>query len=216
MNNKISVVLPFSDSFLDYPDNESLAIIVYTCGCEHDCPYCHNPQFQYAVNGTSLTYQDFESRILEALYKAKTNKLVFSGGDPLFHISVTFIKTFLEKHKKSIDVCIYTGYSIDYVKKLGVTGYKFIKCEKYCNELKQSTDKTDDVFILASKNQKLYNSKNKLISKDGLYKFGGYTWKSRLILMFLMLKKTIQPHLKYNPIYKILRLLSKKLKQLVH
>ena len=176
----ISVIVPFSSSFLDYPDTESVAVVIYLCGCEHHCPKCHNPELQNRNNGTNMAASEFEDSAFAELYKHKTNKLVLSGGDPLMSKNESVVRDFLLKNQHRIDVCIYTGYDICHVRHQNINGYKFIKCGKYDEKLKQTPRKTNTEFVLASTNQKLYNQKNRLISTDGIYKFGGIGWKQKI------------------------------------
>jgi organic radical activating enzyme len=180
MTQKISVILPFSGSFLDYPDNESPAVVAYVCGCEQTCPECHNPALKHRESGTEMKEAEFEFRIYSELYRCKTNKLVISGGDPLHPGNINVIKNFLLKNQHKIDICIYTGYNIEYVKRHSITGYKFIKCGTYDEKLKQLSEKTDKRMVLSSANQKLYNSDAHQISKQGIFYFGDISWIEKL------------------------------------
>ena len=38
--------IELDETFLDYPDPEGTAIIVYMAGCSHHCPGCHSPFLQ--------------------------------------------------------------------------------------------------------------------------------------------------------------------------
>lgn len=170
MNNKIKVSWPITASFLDYPDNESLSLVVYVLGCEHNCKGCHNPNLQnwnYDVGVAEFTLEEFQKEINFLANKHHTDKVVFGGGDPLYPKNIEFVKRFLNTTK--YDVCVYTGYGVEYVIYHAVKNFKFIKCGKYNIKLSQKPEKTDDYFILASKNQKLYDSNLELLTKDGIY-----------------------------------------------
>jgi len=172
-NTKIKILKSGSSSFLDYPDNKHLAIIVYILGCAHDCYGCQNPKLQNIMysdaNTVEVTINEFKNNLEKLALKYRTNKLVLSGGDPLFPDNLDFIKEFLTT--TIYDVCIYTGYSIEYVQELNISNFKFLKCGKYISALHQVSEKTDDYLQFSSKNQKLYNDKFKLISKNGRYYF---------------------------------------------
>ena len=75
------------ETFLDYPDNESLSIIVFTQGCSHGCKGCHNFELQKRDESYAISYSNFLNRILDFCKRSNTNKVVFSGGDPLYHTS---------------------------------------------------------------------------------------------------------------------------------
>jgi organic radical activating enzyme len=92
-----------------------------------------------------------------------------SGGDPLAPCNIEFTKEFLSK--TSLDVCIYTGHSIEYVKKHNVKGFKFVKCGKFEYENLRESYKTDELIQFASPNQCLYDGEYNLLSENGIYKF---------------------------------------------
>ena len=109
------ILQPIQSTWLDYPDNESLAIIVCMMGCDNGCFMCQNPDFQnpyYLISTKEYTVDSFIKEIEYLCERNKTNKLVMSGGDPLAPCNIEFTKEFLSK--TSLDVCIYTGHSIEH------------------------------------------------------------------------------------------------------
>lgn len=154
------------ETFLDFPDNESLSVIVFTEGCSHNCPGCQNKESQIQNPETEITKEEFLQDILIRCERNQTNKVVFSGGDPLYHsgdtteqlIEILETIDYLENH--GFDCCVYTGYEFPKVKEIyetygkELTGPKFIKCGCYREDLKDiNAGKTDDCFTLASTNQ---------------------------------------------------------------
>ena len=83
--------------------------------------------------------------------------------------NIEFTKEFLSK--TSLDVCIYTGHSIEYVKKHNVKGFKSVKCGKFEYENLRESYKTDELIQFASPNQCLYDGEYNLLSENGIYKF---------------------------------------------
>jgi organic radical activating enzyme len=158
-------------SFLDYPDNKSHSIIIYIMGCEHACSNCQNVQFQNIDYEfcNNVNVKDILELIKHFSNKFRTNKVVLSGGDPLYKKNIAEVKEILLD--RNYNFMVYTGYNIDYVIKNNVSGFKFIKCGKYQENLKQKSEKTDDFLILASKNQKIYNENFKLVSNEGILEF---------------------------------------------
>ena len=80
--------------------------------------------------------------------------------------------TVLDALNNKYDICIYTGNSIEEVKKHKVKNFSYIKCGTYSEDKKQisgntTTDK-DYIFTLASSNQNFYDSNYKLLSKNGV------------------------------------------------
>ncbi len=165
----IKIAYPFQQTFLDYPDNYSTCVICYFIGCPHSCQFCHNKEFnlnsQYRVFKNVKMYYNY---LIIVSRKCKTNKLVLSGGQPLQHIQ--FIKQFLA-YNKYFDVCIYTGYDIQFVKENNITGFKYIKCGQYDYTNKQQQVKFDQFMTLASTNQNFYDSEYNKISENGILKF---------------------------------------------
>lgn len=72
--------------------------------------------------------------------------------------------------ESEFDVMVYTGYDIEYVKEHEIKA-KFIKCGKYDEGQSQASQKTGSKFVLASKNQVLYDSEYKPLSNNGEYNF---------------------------------------------
>ena len=166
------ILQPFSSSWIDYPDNESLALTIVMMGCDNGCHKCQNPEFQnplYDNMTKEFTPEELEKELQELSKRYRTNKLVMSGGDPLAPCNIEFTKKFLEI--TTFDVCIYTGHNIDWVKQFNVNGFKFVKCGKFDYKTFRESLKTDDMMRFASPNQELYNNNFDLLSKDGIYYF---------------------------------------------
>lgn len=160
-------------SFMDYPDPDKSCIIIFLSGCAHNCPSCQNKDLQNSSLGTETSALDFYEE-LEYLTKTyKTTNIVFQGGDPLFQTNIYFLKEFVKLNvTHTYSVCVYTGYTIDYVKNNFSKGeIDFWKCGLYKEELHRESKKTDEEFILSSSNQDFYNSRFKKISKKGVLKF---------------------------------------------
>lgn len=158
-----------SESFLDYPDNNSLSIILYIPGCNRNCLGCHNSNLR--------DFQGFENLdllielLIQKCKKAKTNKICLQGGDPLLLENLFITQFILAKLSRNYDICIYTGAEIDEVKKLNLKGFKFVKCGIFDKNKFIGSLKTDQYLQFATSNQKLYDSNLNLISENGIYYF---------------------------------------------
>jgi len=166
---------PFRASWSDYPDNESLSVLVYVVGCAHGCEKCHNPQFQSLDNNppsvVPMRIETLIPTLREECRKNRTNKVVLTGGDPLFSDNLEFITILLEQTSTEFDYCLYTGYELDRIRDYNISGFKFVKTGTYMADQSQTPQKTDEKFVLASKNQKIYNDKLSLLTKDGILFF---------------------------------------------
>lgn len=169
----VKIVLPLTASFTDYPDDESIAVVIYFLGCDHSCLSCHNRELKsYNYEPSTEVNQDSLIDLVSGFaLRNNTDKLVFEGGDPLSINNIKFIKKILPKLIDVYSITIYTGYEIDYIKEHNIQGFKFIKCGPYLSQYAQEPCKTETFMRLGSSNQKLYDSNYDLISKDGIYYF---------------------------------------------
>lgn len=168
-----NILYPFGATFLDYPDNQSRSVIVYFMGCEHMCDGCHNPEFQSKVHSKSkeVNINQFYNDLFEYCKRENTNKIVFSGGDPLSPYNRDFTRLFLNKYGNVFDVCIYTGYTVELVKMMSIKGFKFIKVGKFEKDKFQESCQSDNFMQLASTNQEIYNENYALLTRNGVINF---------------------------------------------
>lgn len=158
-----------SESFLDYPNNSDISIILYLPGCNRDCKGCQNSNLQY--------FEEFENLdilinyLIKKCSSAHTNKICLQGGDPLYKGNIKTTKYILSKLSKNYDICIYTGANIDEVKKTDLKGFKFIKCGIFDKTKYIGSKKTNAYIQFATSNQKLYDENLKLLSAKGVFYF---------------------------------------------
>ena len=162
--------LVLEETWLDYPSPDGNAIIIYMTGCDHNCPGCHSPLLQ-KIRPYDEEPEVMVSRIERYAHRADTNKLVFLGGDPLYKSNVELIKYFVDNLKDSFDICIFTGYNIDYVKSLNIKGVKYYKCGLYDQTKARQSKKTDTEYVLASSNQDFYDGNYNKLSENGILTF---------------------------------------------
>ena len=90
-------------------DGIGIRTVIWTQGCSHNCPYCHNPK-THDFNGGELV--DIED-VIDALEKLKgQDGITFSGGDPMFQPAACAI---LAKKVKELgmNVWTYTGFTFE-------------------------------------------------------------------------------------------------------
>ena len=165
-------MINFDVTFLDYPDPTGLAVVVIMSGCEHHCPGCQNPLLQKLHRDWS------ETEILEIVEEIKdkckrndTDKIVLSGGDPLHPCNRSLSSSICSILGPTLDICIYTGYSIEEVKGMNINGFKYIKCGKFDKDHQQISEKTDKYIQFINKTQNLFDSKFNQLSVDGKFTF---------------------------------------------
>lgn len=161
-------MLNVQSTFLEYPDNSSIATIFYFSGCDRNCEGCQNTSLKEYI---PLDEKEVLSDIVNYSKRLKTNKVVLCGGDPLYKKNLDLTRKILYNLGNDFDICIYTGALIDEVKKLNLSGFKFIKCGVFDKTKFIGSKKTDDYIQFATSNQELYNEFLELISHDGIYYF---------------------------------------------
>lgn len=152
------VLSNFNITFTDFPldDIDDWAAIIYFVGCGHSCPGCHNPELQ-SSKGFGLVFDEYDESNIETFVdkidlfckKNYTNKIVLSGGDPLFYID--FIKDLLVRLKRTnLQVCVYTGFTDEYCRANELSNFKYLKVGRYEKDSVKGKK-------LSSSNQKVLN-----------------------------------------------------------
>ncbi len=109
----------------DMLNGDGLRVVLWTAGCEHECPGCQNP-VTWDING-GLEFDDAAKQELFAeLDKSYVSGITFSGGDPLLKCTRTEMTALLKEiNSKYPDktIWMYTGYKWDDVKDLKLMRY---------------------------------------------------------------------------------------------
>ncbi|MBQ5645298.1 MAG: anaerobic ribonucleoside-triphosphate reductase activating protein [Bacteroidaceae bacterium] len=99
----ISILEIVEDTTVDGP---GFRTSVYSSGCPHHCPGCHNPQSWNIDNGHPVEIEEILKVILDDPFADVT----FSGGDPMFqpHGFTELAKAIKQQSNKNI--WCYTGF----------------------------------------------------------------------------------------------------------
>ena len=152
-------------------DGEGIRTVIWTQGCIHNCPGCHNPETHSFDKGFLVEVEDLCNQIKEIEFH---DGVTLSGGDPMCQIDACLeIAKFCQSI--GLNVWCYTGYKVEDL-------IKRSKKETKLRELLQNIDvlvdspfilelKSYDVPFRGSSNQRLIDSK-KSIESDSvcLYK----------------------------------------------
>ena len=92
-----------SDSIVD---GEGIRAVLWTQGCLHKCPGCHNPQTHSFDDGFLVDIREIEDQIDEL---EGQDGITFSGGDPLYQVDACLELAKYIKHNYNLKVAIYSG-----------------------------------------------------------------------------------------------------------
>lgn len=169
-------MISFETTFLDYPSSDDMAVIVFLSGCSHHCLGCQNPELQKLHE--EWTYEEEQNIILEIQNRClrnETNKIVLSGGDPLNpcnrNLTIHICELLGKNTEYKYDICIYTGYSVEEVKEMGISGFEYIKCGKFNPYSMRESEKTDDYIQFVNETQNLFDKDFNQLSINGRYYF---------------------------------------------
>ena len=101
---RISLSGVTGDSIVDGP---GLRLTIFTQGCLHNCPGCHNPQ-THDPNGGS--WADTDDILAAAAENPLLDGITLSGGDPFLQ-PVPCLALAEGAHKIGLNVWTYTGYT---------------------------------------------------------------------------------------------------------
>lgn len=90
-------------------DGLGIRTVIWTQGCSHNCPNCHNPG-THDFNGGDLVELDDVIEELENL--SGQDGVTFSGGDPMFQSKQCSILA-KKVHELGMNVWAYTGFTFE-------------------------------------------------------------------------------------------------------
>ena len=93
-----------SDSIVDGP---GLRFTVFTQGCPHHCPGCHNPDTHDPAGGHEVTVEELARQMAG---NPLTDGLTLSGGEPFLQAADCAALARTAK-ARGLDVWTYTGYT---------------------------------------------------------------------------------------------------------
>ena len=99
----ISILEIVEDTTVDGP---GFRTSVYSSGCPHHCPGCHNPQSWNIDNGHHVETEEILKVILDDPFADVT----FSGGDPMFQPQGFTELAKAIKQQSSKNIWCYTGF----------------------------------------------------------------------------------------------------------
>ena len=136
-NQKLRIAGTVNDSIGDGP---GIRYTIFTQGCPHHCPGCHNPQTHDFAGGQDA---DVEKILEEIFNNPILSGVTFSGGEP-FCQAEALLPIAEAIKKKGKHLMIYTGYLLEHLQKMENAGVQRL--------LELADVIVDGPFILAEKN----------------------------------------------------------------
>lgn len=132
-----------SDSIVD---GAGIRCVIWTQGCSHHCPGCHNPETHDFNGGFEIDTDSIKKQLSNLPYH---DGITLSGGDPFFQpTACTEIASYCKK--KNWNVWCYTGYTFEELLVLSKTKIEIQ------NFLETIDVLVDGKFELAKKSLNLY------------------------------------------------------------
>ena len=146
-------------------DGEGIRAVLWTQGCAHKCPGCHNPQTHSFDEGYLLDVEEVKLMIDEL---EGQDGITFSGGDPFYQPEEC---AFLAKYarKKGLNIWCYTGFTYEALIKLSVNNPSIMNFLKEIDILIDGPflleKKSLDAIFRGSTNQRIIDVKKSLKEK---------------------------------------------------
>lgn len=146
-------------------DGEGIRAVIWTQGCAHKCPGCHNPQTHSFDDGFELDIEEVKEEIDELVGQ---DGVTFSGGDPFYQVEAClelakYIKT------KKLNIWCYTGFTYESLISLSKNNPKIKEFIKTIDVLIDGPflleQKSLDCTFRGSKNQRIIDTKESLKQK---------------------------------------------------
>lgn len=136
-------------------DGEGIRAVIWTQGCIHDCPGCHNPETHDMSGGVVVDVEELKQQIKSL---SEEVGVTFSGGDPFCQmVECTELAKYC--HKCGLNVWCYTGYTYEKLMTMAKTNKDVLPFLKEIDVLVDGPfimkERSFDVKFRGSKNQRI-------------------------------------------------------------
>jgi anaerobic ribonucleoside-triphosphate reductase activating protein len=107
-------------------DGPGLRYVIFTQGCHHACPHCHNQQSWDVSGGKEYSVKQI-IRFIKQQKKIKRG-VTFSGGEPFLQAD-ELAQAALAAHQRGWDVVTYTGFTYEQLLEDNSDGIKALLAE---------------------------------------------------------------------------------------
>ena len=92
-------------------DGAGLRLVVFSQGCPHHCPECHNPHTHDFDKGTDT---DIQKIVDEVLKNPMLRGVTFSGGEPFCQADgFAELAKRLKSENRKLDIMVYSGWTYE-------------------------------------------------------------------------------------------------------
>ncbi len=148
-------------------DGPGFRYVIFAQGCNHKCQGCHNPDTHSMSGGYDIETDFLIKDILNSKY---IDGVTFSGGEPFLQ-SEAFLNIAKVLVQHNIHIISYTGYTLEQIladnnsSRLELLDFLDVLIDgPYIEELKDI-----GLAYRGSKNQRIIDVKNSLISKEAKF-----------------------------------------------
>lgn len=143
-------------------DGLGIRSVIWTQGCSHNCPGCHNPQTHAFDEGFSIDVSELEEEIIKL---EGQDGITFSGGDPMFQArACSEIASFAQS--LDMNVWCYTGFKFEELLNMSTNNIHIMKFLENIDILVDGkfdlTKKSYNLKFRGSSNQRIIDVKNSL------------------------------------------------------
>lgn len=141
-------------------DGRGLRFTVFTQGCPHHCPGCHNPETHDPAGGREVSIQE----LAQAMEKNPLIEgLTLSGGEP-FAQAAACAQLAREAHARGLTVWTYSGYLFEHLRDKGDPAWSALLAETdvLVDGPFLQDEKSYELHFRGSRNQRLIDVKRSL------------------------------------------------------
>lgn len=143
-------------------DGEGIRAVIWTQGCAHKCPGCHNPGTHSFDDGFLLDIEEVKNQIDKLQGQ---DGITFSGGDPLYQVDACLELAKYIKSKK-MNIWCYTGFTYESLISLSLKEPKIMDFLKVIDVLVDGPfvmeKKSFDAIFRGSTNQRIIDTKESI------------------------------------------------------
>ncbi len=129
---------------------------IWTCGCEHHCVGCSNPELWQCKSQYEISVDSLCELLRTQLHGKQVDGFVITGGDPFFQAN-DLAKLLPHLKRYSNDLLVYTGYTLEELR--GFNNPSIAACLNEISVLidgRYIQDLNDGSILRGSSNQRIF------------------------------------------------------------